>query len=297
MPLAASFLVSPCRQASSWFPFASTVASPSDASSSSLQPQDANLPPTDYPESNFIKVIRKEMEDEEYRDDKLPPEIPVGWTIKHEEGTAFFTMTRQWKRVGAAGLLRKKKTVSSAAETNEESSKASSSSSSGSEMKLSEEQQHKSKEGFSDEEEVVYETHFVRSVIATRDTSLDPEVDLRGEHFPFNIIITCPALASSCIDVSCDVVEGELRFDSLQSYSSELLGKDLSLAAAFDRAGLYPGPSLDETEEEVLDGLQAYMAERGFDDQFGEFVAQYTCWIEQLEYERWLANLKSFVEA
>jgi hypothetical protein len=224
------------------------------------------------------------MEDEEYRDDKVMPPLPPGWTIVHEEGTAVFTMTRQWRRTGTLGLdaLHSTSAATPPSASGGGESQQLTSSSSGT---------------VAPQASALYETHFVRAVLQTRDTSLDPEMDLRGEHFPFNIFISCPGLSANCVDVACDVIEGELRFDSVQTYSSELLGKDLSLAAAFDRAALYPGPSLDETEEEVLDGLQAYMAERGFDDQFGEFVAQYTCWIEQLEYERWLANLKAFVES
>ncbi|EKF39022.1 hypothetical protein MOQ_000756 [Trypanosoma cruzi marinkellei] len=61
--------------------------------------------------------------------------------------------------------------------------------------------------------------------------------------------------------------------------------------------GGYPGPNLDEAEEEVLDGIQAWLAERCIDDQFGEFVGQYSVWVEQMEYERWLRQLRDFVTA
>ena len=257
------------REASSWFPFAQTVKeSPDGNNTKTITPHagNNNLPPTDFPESNFLKVIKKEIDDEEYRDDKIPPDVPAGWTIHHDEGTSFFTMQRTWRRIGSGKL----KKVSVTPTDSEDATR-----------------------GPQDDD---IETHFIRSVIKQRDVSLDPELDLRGEHFPFNIIITTD-FSDSCIDVTCDVVEGELRFDNVRSYESKLLGKDLSLAAAFDRGTMYPGPCLDETEEEVLDGLQAYMAERGFDDQFAEFVAQYTCWIEQMEYEKWLRDLKAYVEA
>jgi complement component 1 Q subcomponent-binding protein len=67
--------------------------------------------------------------------------------------------------------------------------------------------------------------------------------------------------------------------------------------AAYDRSFTFPGPNLDETEEEILDALQTYLAERHIDDQMAEFVGQYTCWVEQLEYERWLKDLKTFIQA
>ena len=140
------------------------------------------------------------------------------------------------------------------------------------------------------------ETHTVRVQLTARDTSLDPEFDIRGEHFPFTVIIRNDR-SDNVVDLSCDVIESEFVVDNLRCYHSSLLATELSPAAQLDRDLLYPGPPLDQTEEDVLDGLQAWLAEREFDDRFAEFVAQYSAWIEQLEYERWLKEFKSFLLA
>ena len=144
--------------------------------------------------------------------------------------------------------------------------------------------------------EGINETHTVRIQLTSRDTSLDPEFDIRGEHFPFTLIIRNDR-SDNVVDLSCDVVESEFIVDNLRCYHSSLLATELSPAAQLDRDLLYPGPPLDQTEEDVLDGLQAWLAEREFDDRFAEFVAQYSAWVEQLEYERWLREFKSFLMA
>lgn len=202
------------------------------------------LPPSDFPETSFLKCIQKEIDDEELRLDKECPPIPKGWEISHDEGSSFWTMRRSWTSPGTGAV----------------------------------------------------ERHNVRVQLTTRDPSLDPECDIRGEHVPFSIIVTSD-LNEGALDITGDVVEGELVVDNVRAYDSEILASSKGVAAGVDRAILFPGPNLDEAEEELLDGIQVWMAERTFDDQFGEFLGQYSIWIEQMEYERWLQQLKSFVAA
>lgn len=140
----------------------------------------------------------------------------------------------------------------------------------------------------------VSETHTIRGQLTARDTSLDPEFDIRGEHFPFTLIIRNDQ-SDEVIDLSCDVIESEFVVQSLKGYPSALLATDVSAQAQFDRDAMYPGPPLDETEDELLDALQVWLAERAFDDVFAEFIAQYHVWTEQMEYERWLKELKRFL--
>jgi hypothetical protein len=238
------------RRSQSSFPFSSgeaeQVASQGlagPAAATSLA-RSTILPPTDFPESSFLKCIQKEMDDEELRLDKECPPIPQGWEVAHDEGTSYWTMRRKWV-APATGIN---------------------------------------------------ETHDLRVQLTTRDPSLDPECDIRGEHIPFSIVVTSDA-NELAVDLSCDVVEGELVVDNIRSYESKRLAQDPSFAASVDRSTLYPGPNFDEAEEDLLDGIQAWLAERQFDDQFGEFVGHYSVWIEQMEYERWLKMLKSFVAA
>lgn len=138
------------------------------------------------------------------------------------------------------------------------------------------------------------EKHFIRVQLTARDPSLDPECDIRGEHFPFKLLVERNARV---VEHAMDVVEGELVVNHVKVYDEPLLAYDHSLVADFDRAQTFPGPSLDEAEEEVLDGLHAFLQEREFDDPFAEFIAHYSAWIEQEEYEQWLQQLRKFVTA
>lgn len=88
------------------------------------------------------------------------------------------------------------------------------------------------------------EKHFIRAQLTTRDASLDPECDVRGEHFPFSFFVQrcwneeeggsvqlhrAPSGAERekffqdeelsfyehSIEVRCDLIDGELRVDNV----------------------------------------------------------------------------------
>ncbi|RNF16134.1 putative mitochondrial glycoprotein [Trypanosoma conorhini] len=249
------------------------------------------LPPSDFPERSFLKCIEKEMQDEALRLDKEEgaPPPPSGWEMYHAPGTSVFYGRRWWlpptpvAPAGPRGM----------------------------------------------------ERHTIRVQLTTRDPSLDPECDVRGEHFPFSLFVQRGVggaggvaeergLYEQSIEVRADFVEGELVVDHVvfhgthapaamassparphsQKAEPHNAGSTASPPALTEAEvqynnlfGGYPGPNLDEVEEEVLDGIQAWLAERCIDDQFGEFVGQYSVWVEQMEYERWLRQLRDFVAA
>lgn len=274
------------------------------------------LPPSavDLPETSFLKCIEKEMMDEKYRLDKEegPPQVPVGWTMHHTEGSSFIYGRRVWLPPPSASA--------------QSSATARASGDGGADDAAEEKPEPPAPRAV--------EKHFLRLQLTTRDASLDPECDVRGEHFPFsffvqrvrseeaeggddkegkrgasggaNIDLDGDAFEEhsfyhDSVEVRCDVVDGELVIDNVVYH-----GSSGTSATAVDGAtrphhanpfGGYPGPNLDEAEEEVLDGLQSWLAERGVDDQLGEFMGQYAIWIEQAEYETWLQQLHDYVAA
>nr|CCC91762.1 putative mitochondrial glycoprotein-like protein [Trypanosoma congolense IL3000] len=266
------------------------------------------LPPSEFPERSLLKCIEKEIEDETLRLDKeeAPPPPPPGWEMYHAPGTSLFYGRRWWLPPTAA----------------------------------------------SSQTPATPERHTIRVQLTTRDPSLDPECDVRGEHFPFSFFVQRAAsvagtegtaafrmgdssatpnleagseeergLYEQSIEVRADFVDGELVIDNVvfhgefktkasrsteaESAPSAATAGNGSSAHEKKAEGVhynnilngYPGPNLDEAEEEVLDGLQAWLAERCVDDQFGEFVGQYSVWVEQQEYERWLRRLRDFIAA
>ncbi|AAZ12769.1 hypothetical protein, conserved [Trypanosoma brucei brucei TREU927] len=296
--------------------------SPSLFSSSAPTVRRRALPPSDFPENALLKCIEKEIEDEALRLDKeeCPPPPPTGWEMYHAPGTSVFYGRRWWLPATASAETR-----------------------------------------------ATPERHTIRVQLTKRDPSLDPECDVRGEHFPFSFFVQrAPSkgeavrrdgtfrmgdsaaagdvkgrtegkeeeeeeeelgLYDQSIEVRADFVDGELLVDNVVFHGTFKTGSSCSKrsgntspeAAAATAAGQhdnttggrgkveevrynnifngYPGPNLDEAEEEVLDGLQAWLAERCVDDQFGEFVGQYSVWVEQQEYEMWLKRLRDFVAA
>ncbi|KAG5511444.1 hypothetical protein JKF63_07407 [Porcisia hertigi] len=290
------------------------------------------LPPSavELPEESFLKCIDKEIFDEKVRLDKEdgPPPVPLGWTMHHTEGTSFIYGRRLWMPPPPS------------------SASASSSRSGDAEGRRSDAGESATKE----RQEVetaprAMERHFLRIQLTARDASLDPECDVRGEHFPFSFFVqrvrhenddgggggggemASNSSSSSekdgyiksqdsfnddsfeehtfyhdSIEARCDVVDGELIVDGVvyhgpPSFSTSPASSGEPQPQYTNPFAGYTGPNLDEAEEEVLDGIQSWLAERGVDDQLGEFIGQYSLWIEQAEYERWLQQLRDYVAA
>ncbi|CBZ23436.1 conserved hypothetical protein [Leishmania mexicana MHOM/GT/2001/U1103] len=299
------------------------------------------LPPsaTELPEESFLKSIDKEILDEKVRLDKGdgPPSVPMGWTMHHTEGTSFIYGRRLWMPPPPSSSS--SSSSSSMWRGEAEARRGDAADSSTQESRAGEQQQEREvKPG----PRATMERHFLRIQLTSRDASLDPECDVRGEHFPFSFFVQrvlpeegeegCGAGVTgrssgeqgtaansqdvlhgdsfeehtfyhNSIEARCDVVDGELIVDGLVYHgpppptSHPPSSSGAPQPRYTNPFGSYPGPNLDEVEEEVLDGIQSWLAERGVDDQLGEFVGQYSIWVEQAEYERWLQQLRDYVAA
>ncbi|CCW69084.1 unnamed protein product [Phytomonas sp. Hart1] len=291
----------------------------------------------ELPESTFLKCLAKEMDDERLRleKDEGPPPAPTGWELCHVAGTSFIYGRRRWEPLRGVD----EPTASAWRRADEDRPTTVPT------TPRTRRQRHA-------------ERHFVRVQLTTRDPSLDPECDIRGEHVPFSFFVqripfdeekeegdynsrngdhqrdlvlstdkSSPASSAysstfneedelsiyrNSIEVRLDVIEGELVVDNLVFHGAySVKGKEKGgdhdnsdpdqekdLRVMYNNPfGGYSGPNLDEAEDEVLDGIQAWLAERHIDDQFGEFIGQYSVWIEQMEYERWLQQFYDYVAA
>lgn len=297
------------------------------------------LPPsaTELPEHSFERCIQKERMDEKYRLDKeeLSPRCPSNWEFYHPEGTSLIYGRRIWVPSLSSEA---DGTSASMVESEEAKEKMGMRSTSSSKCKGR-----------------PAEKHFIRAQLTARDASVDPECDVRGEHFPFSFFVQ-PLLEEGTnntvkllkeapppseytkffqeeelsfleygIEVRCDLVDVELRVEKVivhgelstsgptrlptpvrtvdvpstvaltdNTNKEEELDFRSRIAYPYLFNG-YEGPNLDEVEEDVLDGLYSWLMERRIDDGFAEFMARYSVWTEQVEYERWLRHLHDYV--
>ncbi|KAK7198382.1 Mitochondrial glycoprotein [Novymonas esmeraldas] len=280
------------------------------------------LPPSavELPEESFVKCIDKEIMDERLRLDKEdgPPPVPVGWQMHHTNGTSLIYGRRLWMPPPPAS--------SSSASA----SAASSSAGQGDDAEQHQQQQQPvaramerhllrvqltARDASLDPECDVRGEHCPFSFFVQR-LAHDGAADACHDDDP----VEEHTFYHDSIEVRCDVVEGELLVVAVVHHgppSTSSSAAAVAAAAADVSAGAgdappppqslvprytnpfggYPGPDLDEAEEEVLDGVQSWLAERGVDDQLGEFVGQYAVWIEQAEYEGWLQQLRDYVVA
>lgn len=110
----------------------------------------------------------------------------------------------------------------------------------------------------------------------------------KAPEFPFRVVVTRSGKAAEFI---CGAIENELVLDGVAHYDDPQLAKN-----ELERENKYQGPVLHELTDNVLDSFLAYLRERGVDDLLAEFVTEYSFWMEQQEYEAWLAKMADFTE-
>lgn len=127
---------------------------------------------------------------------------------------------------------------------------------------------------------------------------LDPEIAERRDeasavHFPFTVLIT---RNGKTLDFSLTHVDGELVVDGLAHYESPAVAADQSAEGQMRRERMYQGPTFAELSHSFVDGVVNYLEERQINDDLSTFVAQYSYWLEQMEYENWLKAIAEFTK-
>jgi len=112
-----------------------------------------------------------------------------------------------------------------------------------------------------------------------------------SEHFPFTVTVTKKGKA---MDFTLTHMDGELVIDGMTLYDSPALARDFSAEGLNKKERFYQGPAMAELNESLVQGMVAFLEERGVDDDFAAFVAQYSYWLEQTEYEKWLRKVVDF---
>ena len=97
------------------------------------------------------------------------------------------------------------------------------------------------------------------------------------------------------VEFSMVSVENELVVDNIMVYS-EVRKIDDFLNADESRKleGRYQGPTLAHLDEGLISALHEYLEENDINDKFAQFMKEQCEFIEQEEYESWLAELQAF---
>ena len=272
---------------------------------------------TDGSATTLLNIIEKEIDDETLRVDKEEPTaVGGGWRVEHEAGSARWSMTRMWRNGRERHTILVMLTQRDPSldpecdlrgehcpfilriETTAMTTKGMSSSSS-SLSAFTTAINNNNTHNTDDTTTTDTTTTTAHNTHHTTTTTNDERIHYRDDNNGHGSGDNNDDDGRRVLEFYMDVVEGECVVDKLHVTTVEedavLLPPIDTAEGALARADRYMGPDLNEAEEEVLDGLQAYLAERNIDDQLAEFIAQQSAWVEQQEYEQWLKDLKTFI--
>lgn len=99
---------------------------------------------------------------------------------------------------------------------------------------------------------------------------------------------------SEAMRFGLSIEDQELVLDTLAHFKDASVPKDDTPAGEDKRVSQYPGPLIHELEGGFVDTMLNYLDERGVNDDLAVFVTEFAFWVEQQEYENWLANISRF---
>ncbi|CAO1625061.1 unnamed protein product [Parajaminaea phylloscopi] len=108
------------------------------------------------------------------------------------------------------------------------------------------------------------------------------------------ITITKP---NGALTIDAQSEHGQFRIENISFYKDANLASELTAEADWKRRGLYIGPQFPTLDDSLQEQFQAFLEERGIDDDLALFVPMFAEYKEQKEYCNWLENVKSWVEA
>lgn len=123
----------------------------------------------------------------------------------------------------------------------------------------------------------------------------DYEEDLVPQQTRLHVTIEKPNQGALQIETVFE--DGTVIIEGISYYKNASLATAKSVEANWERQSIYPGPDVSLLDEDLQILFENYLEERGINTSLALFVPGYVEWKEQREYERWLENVKNFVEA
>jgi len=130
--------------------------------------------------------------------------------------------------------------------------------------------------------EVVFDCQDVEEEEAEAEEGEDPELDVGVN---FEVIISKPSANARLIAQCLGTAEGT----SIRNV------RHLPLDKPVDDVEGYTGPTFEDLDEELQEGIAHYLEARKIDSDFGYFVLAYATDKEQREYVNWLNKVHDFV--
>ncbi|KIM21345.1 hypothetical protein M408DRAFT_80662, partial [Serendipita vermifera MAFF 305830] len=144
---------------------------------------------------------------------------------------------------------------------------------------------------------------FTISDVENAEPAFDEEAEssddegLGGTIFPIRCSISITKPTGGALTIEALAQDGLFNIESASFYKDAKLASDLTAESDYKRRGLYLGPQFENLDPSLQEGFEAFLAERGIDENLALLIPEYAEWKEQKEYIDWLKGVKGFVAA
>jgi complement component 1 Q subcomponent-binding protein len=110
------------------------------------------------------------------------------------------------------------------------------------------------------------------------------------------VVIEKPTKSPGALSIECTAQDGAIIIDNVHFYLDSKQAFASSPEASHARVDAYPGPSFSTLDEDLQVLIEQFIEERGISQNLAVFIPDYIDFKEQKEYQRWLKNVKGFVD-
>ncbi|KAF9183068.1 Mitochondrial acidic protein mam33 [Haplosporangium sp. Z 767] len=137
-----------------------------------------------------------------------------------------------------------------------------------------------------------------QSLSASGDDEKEEEGDdLESLTFPVRCLITISKPNAGSIAIDTIAQDGAFVVESISNIKDSAIATASTAEADWEKRGLYSGPPFAELDEDLQIAFEKFLEERQIDGDLANFVPNYVFHKDQIEYTRWLQDLKGFVSA
>lgn len=127
----------------------------------------------------------------------------------------------------------------------------------------------------------------------------EEEEDLSNDQFEFRVHLVkgsnAPILTLMCLTTGSGENPYTIKYANWSNDAQTAMGN--SAEAEWKRMNVYMGPTLDQLPEDIFYQLYDLLDARGIDEEFCNFIVEYSMYKEQNEYIAWLGNFRKFLES
>jgi len=134
---------------------------------------------------------------------------------------------------------------------------------------------------------------------AAEEDLVDEDAEEFGGAAPpthLTVVVEKPSKGPGALSIECTAQDGALIVDNVHYYADANQAFASTPEASHARVDAYPGPSFATLDEDLQVLMEQYLEERGISQGLATFTPDYIDYKEQKEYQRWLQNVKNFVD-